>query len=398
MFKRTYEDINERLRSGKAVVVSAEELTRIVGDVGVRRAARQIDVVTTATFAPMCSSGVFINFGHSDPPIRMTQAVLNDVPAYAGIAAVDCYLGATEAARSRPEYGGAHVIQALVDREPVYLEASSPGTDCYPRTKYAAQVSLDRVNQAYLFNPRNCYQNYPAAANTSERPLATYMGTLEPQLGNVTYCSAGELSPLLCDPHYRTIGIGTRIFLGGAPGLVAWEGTQHNPSQLRTEAGVPIGGAGTLAVIGDLKHMSSRYLRAAFFAGYGPTLMVGIGIPIPVLDEDVLRAAAVSDAEILTDVYDYSVQSRSRPSLGRVSYAELRSGTVRIGGQSVRTVPLSSLSRAREIAEVLRSWLISGRFELHAPVQGLPQIGGVLPLADPVVPIACADGLQETAR
>jgi uncharacterized protein (DUF39 family) len=52
------------------------------------------------------------------------------------------------------------------------------------------------------------------------------MGTLLPQYGNVTYCTSGELSPLFNDPMFRTIGIGTRIFLGGAQGYVAWEGTQ----------------------------------------------------------------------------------------------------------------------------------------------------------------------------
>jgi uncharacterized protein (DUF39 family) len=381
VFSRTYEEINDRLRRGKAVVVTAEEVIGIVAEAGVARATRQIDVVTTATFAPMCSSGAFLNFGHSDPPIRMTQVCLNDVPAYAGVAAVDCYLGATEPARSRPEYGGAHVIQALVDREPVCLEASSPGTDCYPRTSCLAQVTLHELNQAYLFNPRNCYQNYPAAANTSSHELHTYMGTLLPDLGNVAYCSAGELSPLLNDPYYRCIGVGTRIFLGGGAGLVAWEGTQHNPDQQRTARGVPVGGAGTLAVIGDLKEMSSRYIRAVYFPGYGATLMVGIGVPIPVLDEEVMSAAAVSNAEIFTNVYDYSVGRRSRPSLGTVSYAELRSGEVELAGRKVRTTALSSLARAREIAAVLGGWLRAGRLMLCPPVEALPRLGGLRQLA-----------------
>ena len=94
MVKRNYEEINSRIKHGESVEVTAEEVVGIVEDVGIKHAARRIDIVTSGTFAPMCSSGVFLNFGHSNPPIRMTSVELNWVPAYAGIAAVDAYIGA----------------------------------------------------------------------------------------------------------------------------------------------------------------------------------------------------------------------------------------------------------------------------------------------------------------
>ena len=53
------------------------------------------------------------------------------------------------------------------------------------------------------------------------------MGRLEPHQKNGNYCSAGQLSPLLNDPYYETIGIGTRVWLAGAHGHVYAEGTQH---------------------------------------------------------------------------------------------------------------------------------------------------------------------------
>ena len=81
--------------------------------------------------------------------------------------------------------------------------------------------------------------NYNVAINLSDRTIYTYMGVLRPNLGNANYCSAGQLSPLLNDPLYKTIGIGTRIFLGGGIGYVTWQGTQHNPGLPRTEGGVP---------------------------------------------------------------------------------------------------------------------------------------------------------------
>lgn len=379
---RSFDEINQKIRDKKAVVVTAEEIKRIIEDQGPEQALKKVDVVTAATFGPMCSSGVFLNFGHSDPPIRMSKVWLNDVPAYAGIAAVDAYLGATELSEARGlQYGGAHVIEELVAGRPVRLRATSYGTDCYPLKQIESVVTKDTLNQAIMFNPRNCYQNYGAATNSSDRPIYTYMGTLLPKFGNVNYSTSGELSPLLNDPLYRTIGAGTRIFLGGADGYVAWEGTQHNPCRIRNENGVPIGGAGTLALIGDLKEMDRRYLRAAVFEKYGVSMFVGVGIPIPLLDEDILRCVAVRDKDILTDVFDYSVPSRSRPAVARVSYAELRSGRVSLNGESVPTASLSSLKMAREIASVLKGRISRGAFLLQEPFRPLPSSAKVNTLA-----------------
>jgi len=370
---KSFDEINEKIKNGKAVVVTAEEIIDIVAEKGTRQAAKEVDVVTTATFGPMCSSGAFINFGHSTPPIRMGKVWLNDVPAYAGIAAVDAYIGATEPSESRGlEYGGAHVIEDLIAGKNVKLYAESYGTDCYPRREISTYINKENINQAYMFNPRNAYQNYAAATNSSERILYTYMGTLLPQLGNVTYSTAGQLSPLLNDPFYRTIGIGTRVFLAGAQGYVAWEGTQHNPEQKRGENGVPMGPAGTLALIGDLKQMDTRFIRAAVFEKYGVTLFMGVGIPIPILDEDMVMKTAVKDSEIFTNVIDYSISDGPKPVLKSVSYAELRSGKIELNGKQVNTAPLSSIRKAREIAEILKQQIKDGLFFVSQPVASLP--------------------------
>lgn len=373
---KSWEEINARIASGDAVVLTAEEFGVLAADEGVAAAARRVDVVTTATFGPMCSSGVVLNFGHSDPPIRMVELSLNDVPAHGGLAAVDTYLGVTQTSTVRGiEYGGAHVIEDLLRGRAVRLRASGPGTDCYPRTEIDTWVTLDDLNQAYFFNPRNAYQNYAVAVNTTDRVLHTYLGTLLPRLGNATYCSAGALSPLLNDPTYRTIGIGSRIFVAGAPGYVAWEGTQHNPHTDRDEHGVPVRPAGTIAVIADLKQASPEYFSAATFTGYGVSSFVGIGVPIPVLDEDIAATLALTDADLTATIYDYGVQRRSRPSLGTVSYAELRSGCIEVEGKRVPTGPISSLPKARAIATELKRWVAEEGFTLSAPAQLLPQAG-----------------------
>lgn len=378
---KTYDEINEKIRAGAAVVVTAEEMIGIVEEKGVAAAAREVDVVTTATFSPMCSSGAFMNFGHTDPPIKMAKVWLNDVPAYTGIAAVDAYIGATELSEVEGlKYGGGHVIEDLIAGKPVRLRAVGYPTDCYPRRQWESFITKHSVNQLYLFDPRNAYQNYAIATNSTSRMLYTYMGILLPKFGNATYCSAGQLSPLLNDPDYRTIGIGTRLFLGGAVGYVAWQGTQHNPSQNRAPNRVPTSSAGTLALIGDMKRMSRRYIRAARIARYGVSLFVGIGIPIPILDEDMARFTAVKDADIKATIFDYGIPSRSRPNFGQVSYAELRSGAIEINNRRVPTAPLSSYARAREIAAELKGWIQKGEFLLTVPVEPLPREAKIRPL------------------
>lgn len=373
---KSWEEINARIASGEAVVFTAEEFATLAADEGVKAAAKRVDVVTTGTFGPMCSTGVILNFGHSDPPIRMAEIWLNDVAAYGGLAAVDTYLGVTQPSSTRGiEYGGAHVIEDLLRGKAVRLRATSPGTDCYPRTEIDTWVTLEDLNQAYFFNPRNAYQNYSVAVNSTDSVLHTYLGTLLPRLGNATYCSAGALSPLLNDPTYRTIGVGSRIFVAGAPGYVAWQGTQHNPHLDRDEHGVPVRPAGTLAVIADLKAASPEFYSAATFTGYGVSSFVGIGVPVPVLDEDIAATLALTDADLTATIYDYGVAARSRPSLGTVSYAELRSGSIEIEGKNVPTGPISSLPKARRIAAELKRWITEERFAIAEPAELLPQPG-----------------------
>jgi len=372
--KKTLEEINEKIKKGEAVVVTAEEMIEIVKAEGPKGATKKVDVVTTGTFGPMCSSGAFFNFGHSEPPTKIAKGTINEVPFYGGLAAVDVFLGATEQSESKGlEYGGAHVIEDFVRGRLLKLKAYSlRPSDCYPGKEIETYFSKETVNEAYLFNPRNAYQNYAAATNSSSRTLYTYMGVLLPRYGNVTYSTSSQLSPLLNDPFYRTIGVGTRIFLGGGTGYVAWTGTQHNPKRERNQKNIPIGPAGTLALIGNLKEMSPRYLKAATFEGYGVSLFVGIGIPIPILDEDLAQATGISDEEIETVILDYSVPSRTRPAIRKVNYAELRSGAVEINGKKVPTSSITSYARSREIAETLKNWIKAGKFFLTPIVEPLP--------------------------
>jgi len=365
--KRSIEEINSKIRSGKAVVLTAEQVSAMGKEMTPAEVMSRVDVVTTATFGPMCSSGVFMNFGHSDPPMRMEKITLNNVPAYGGIAAVDCYLGATETAMPHDKYGGAHVIEELIAGKDVLLQAQGKGTDCYPRTEIKTLINKNSINEFIMFNPRNAYQNYNVAVNSTSKLKFTYMGTLLPAFGNANFSTSGELSPLLNDPEMRTIGIGTRIFMGGTTGYVAWHGTQFNTGKPLNENGIPVGNAATLALIGDAKQMSTKYIKAAYFERYGVTMFVGIGIPIPVLDEDMAHRVSIRNSQIETNIIDYG--SGKFEVLGRTNYKALFSGEIKLNGKKIRTAPLSSVKVAREIAALLKKEVTDGRFLLTEPVE-----------------------------
>jgi len=382
---KTIAEINEKIKKGQAVVVTAEEIIEIVAQKGATQAAKEVDVVTTGTFGPMCSSGAYFNFGHTKPKIKAGggHAYLNSVPAYTGWAAVDLYIGATATPDDDPRnkihpgefaYGGSHVIEDLVAGKDVRLQIEAYGTDCYPRKHLDSWINIKDLNEAVLFNARNAYQNYNVAVNLSGKTIYTYLGTLKPNLGNANYCSAGQLSPLLNDPFLKTIGIGTRIWLGGGIGYVAWQGTQFNPKAPRLENGVPKRPSQTLAVIGDLKQMNAKWLKGVSFVGYGTTLNVGIGVPIPILNEEIVKYTAVRDQDILAAIVDYSeAYPQGKPDvLGEVNYTQLKSGEITVNGQKVPTAGISSYKNALIIADDLKQKIKKGEFLLTEKVADLP--------------------------
>ncbi len=387
---RTLAEINDKIRRQSAVVWTVEELKARVAEVGVTQAAKEVDVITTGSFEPMESSGAIINLGHTDPPIKIRKCWLDGVPAYAGFGAVDLYLGATQGvdytglgdipdAEESRERGGGHVIEDLIAGKAVQLRAIGQVTDCYPRSSFETTITRETINQFYLFNPRNLYQNFIVGVNGGDRPLFTYLGPLQPRLGNAVYSNPGAISPLLNDPDLKIIGIGTQIFLGGGIGYIAWEGTQHFPLQKRLPNRTPVGPAATLALIGDAKQMNPKWVRGCYFKNYGPSVMLGAGVPLPVLNEDVVNCCAIQDEEIVAPIVDFSIPRRVRPTFGLVSYAQLKAGRITIDGKSVRVAPLASIYLSRQVAQELKQWIERGEFTLTEPVAPIPTNRSFLP-------------------
>lgn len=389
---RTIAEINEKIIRNQAVAWTVAEVKAKVAQLGVTEVAKQVDVVTTGTFEPMESSGAIINLGHTDPPIKIRQCWLDGIAAYAAFGAVDLYLGATATAdynlqETDPslresigtEKGGGHVIEDLIAGKPVQLKAIGQKTDCYPRAIWENTITKDKINQFYLFNPRNLYQNFIVGVNGGDRTLYTYLGTLQPRLGNAVYSNPGAISPLLNDPDLASVGIGSKIFLGGGIGYIAWEGTQHFPLQKRLPNRTPIGPAATVALIGDAKQMNADWVRGCYFKNYGPSLMLGVGIALPVTKEEVIQNCSVVDQNIVAPVIDFSIPRRVRPTFGLVSYEQLQKGYVIIDGKSVRVAPLASKYRSLKVAQELKKWIETGKFTLTEPVASLSSDRAFMP-------------------
>ena len=380
---KTIAEINEKIKKGKAVVLNAQEMTKLVRSEGKVKAAKVVDVVTTGTFSPMCSSGMLFNIGQRPPTIKTAKVWLNGVPALGGLAAVDSYLGATEPSDDDPlnkvypgafKYGGAHVIEDLVKGKSVHLKAEAYGTDCYPRTHLERNITLKDLRDAILLNPRNGYQNYNCAVNSTDRIKYTYMGPLKSRFGNANFATAGALSPLFNDPYFKTIGLGTRIFLGGGIGYVLGPGTQHVPDPERNDRGLPMTGAGTLMVKGDLKQMDAKFLRGVSIVGYGISMAVALGIPIPILNEEMAWFTGVADEDIQMPVIDYGYDyPRANGNiLKHATFAELKSGSIELNGREVPTVPVTSHTKALEVANILKEWIEQGKFLLTEAQEKIP--------------------------
>ena len=382
---RTIAEINDKISKKKAVVWTITELKTRIIETSITQAAKEVDVITTGTFEPMESSGAIINLGHTEPPIKIRSCWLDGIPAYSGFGAVDLYLGATQIAEDleeSKERGGGHVIEDLIAGKSVHLRAIGQVTDCYPRGTFEATITRETINQFYLFNPRNSYQHFIVGVNGGDRPLYTYLGPLLPNLGNAVYSNSGAISPLFNDPDLEVIGIGTRIFLGGGIGYITWEGTQHFPLQKRLSNRTPIGPAATLALIGDAKQMQSQWVRGCYFKNYGPSIMLGVGIPLPVLNEKVVANCSIQDQDIVAPVVDFSIPRRVRPTFGLVSYAQLKSGRIKIEGKLVRSAPLASIFLSHQIALELKEWIEAGEFTLTESVVQLPMDRTFLPFLE----------------
>lgn len=308
--RKTLSEIQARIDSGEGIILTAREVGDLVR-VGQVPRVNEIDVVTTATSALMSGTYAVLSFKMAEPDTFTTakKVWLNSVPAKVGpcpnerIGILDLIVLGTAQSRDNPAYGGGHLFRDLVRGETVRVDIETDDG----RLLQAA-TTLKEIPHAMLHASRNAFKNYLAFVNPGKEAVSTIFHA-DDMAGNyeeMTFCGCGEINPIENDPDLKTIGIGTRVLINGAPGIVTGAGT-------RSTAKKP-----NLTGTADMHLMKPEYM-GGFSTGHGPDVVTTWAIAIPVLDRDMLGHILKTDDQIPLDVVDV----RNRTAIRTITYGHV---------------------------------------------------------------------------
>jgi len=309
---KTQGEINAKIRSGTAVVMTAAEFKQHIRN-GDKITPDEVDVVTTGTFGVMSGTYAVLSIPVAEKKTFKTadRVWLNGVPAVPGpcpnenLGLVDLIVYGT--AHANASYGGGHLFRDLVEGNPVDVVVKAK------RKTFNRTVTLGDIEFARLATTRSAFKNYTALVNSRHRLVNSTIFSVTAMQGPLIAASisgCGEINPLENDPCMRTIGPGTHILVNGADGYVMGTGT-------RSSAERP-----NLSFFADLKGMEPGML-GGFVTSAGPECLVSCAVPIPVLDKESLRALSVLNEQIPLPVADVA----DRTPLASTTYGEVWNGT-----------------------------------------------------------------------
>lgn len=312
---KTIADINRKLKSGAAVVMTATEFKNEVRS-GRRFTPEDVDVVTTATRGVMSgtSAVLVVPMDGDRSGSRIKHVSINGVPCICPTetisdGAIEIFLYGTEESRDNPgRYGGGNVLRDLVEKKEVAIECIEEGGKLLRN-----QLTIDDLRFARLYNFRNDFQNYQAFANIKNHPSyrqnPSSIFSCRPihLMRGLTVSGSGELNPLENDPYQLVLRSGLRILLNGAPGVLVSYGTRSTPQKR------------ALFVAGDLYGMDPQYM-GGFKTSYGIEVTNGIAVPFPITSQKVIDGLAQClDETIPLAVADLG----DRIALDRITYADI---------------------------------------------------------------------------
>lgn len=302
--------INERIRRGDAVVLTAQEVREVVTS-GQDLTLKDVDVVTTATRAIMSGTYAVMSFPIGEPCLftRAEQAWINGVPAGIGpcpnerLGIIDLMVFGTSHSKNRPGYGGGHLFRDLVDGSDVQVEVETQGGKSFTK-----EIGLKDIPYARIFSTRNAFRNYVAFVNPGNAPLPTIFSALAfpPNLTCATVSGCGQLNPIQNDPKLETIGIGTRVLINGAQGFVIGTGSRSMASRPN------------LLGLADMHLMNPEYM-GGFVTSAGPECIGSWAVPVPVLSENILENIKKMDKDIRLPIMDVN----ARQAICETSYEDV---------------------------------------------------------------------------
>ena len=333
---KSVEEINDKIEKEEAIIVTAQEFKAKIRKNEVVK-AKDVDVVTTATCALMSGTAAILSIPVAERGAFETahKIWLNGVPAYPGpcpnerLGIVDVVVYGTAHSISQPRrYGGGHLFRELVEGKEVEVKVENNSGKMFMN-----RIRINDLKTARMFTTRSAFKNYMAFLNSKEDEVESIFSVtkLKGPYKEISVSGCGEINPIENDPKLRTIGVGTKVLLNGAPGHIIGEGT-------RSSEGKP-----NLSIVADMFEMDPMFM-GGFKTSKGPECITSVAIPIPVLDEEVLSNLKIMDENIelpIADIHD-------RIPFAESNYAEVwRNADLEICFDATRC-------RGHEICEVER--------------------------------------------
>nr|AAU82701.1 ferredoxin oxidoreductase [uncultured archaeon GZfos19A5] len=288
-------EINDKIRKGEAIVLTAEEFKQMVRNEETAT-AESVDVVTCATCAIMSGTAAILSIpvAERNEFERADEVWLNGIPAFPGpcpnerLGIVDVFVYGT--ARANNLYGGGHLFREIVEGEQIEVKVKT--NDRIIERK----VSKEDLQFARMITTRSAFKNYMAFVNPKEGKVGSIFSVrgLKGPYKEISVTGSGEINPLENDPLIETIGTGTKIMVNGAAGYVIGEGTRSSKEKPN------------LSVIADMHEMEAEFM-GGFITSTSPECITSIAVPIPVINDEVFSNLKIMDEEIklpIADIHD----------------------------------------------------------------------------------------------
>lgn len=307
--KKTLKEIKEKIKKGKAVIMTAKELCELIRS-GEKVSIKDVDVVTCATSAIMSGTMSILSFRVSEKNefMRAFEVYLNGVPAFPGPAPneylgyIDCVVFGTSKSITMKKYGGGHLFRDLVEGKEIEVNVKTiEGKEINVKKK------LDEMPYAKIYCTRGVC-NHMVFVNPKKKPFKTIF-SVKPLRGNfleASFCGCGEVSPLKKDQKLQTIGVGTRVLINGSVGYILDKGTLCSKNRPN------------LSGIADMHNMIPEYM-GGFMTSYGPEVITSWGVSIPILNESVLKTAILLDEELKIPI----VNVHGRIAMGEAKFSDV---------------------------------------------------------------------------
>jgi L-aspartate semialdehyde sulfurtransferase len=373
-------DLRQRQERGQLRVRAAAAYRSLVQQAGLAEAYATTDVVVAADASFSDQASLHLSLGPTDPPIRLRDVQLAGVAGLASGGPGELVLPIGGGLADPQHRSGAQILAALLRGERLPLDASGEATAQHPRRELHTALQLAQVGGGRLLLQRAIVENGIVAASSAPGLCASPWGPLLGPHHTALYSCGGAGSIGLTMPGLTLLGPGSPVLVAGAIGWVMGAGSGHQPGVGRQASGHALSPGAVAAVAVDLHDLSPRWLRPCYLEGHGTALLVAIAAPVPLLDGATARRAAAGPNQLQAPVLDLAIPRRVKPALGSVSYADLASGAVAVGGQRLRCAPAHSPRLAAEISAELVERLEQNRFPLRLPAAPLGQRGTLQPL------------------